>query len=97
MLSITDSWIQNKKGCLRFVIVVFPDHTHLLFLRFHGNNMALLKRWSCDSRSIYGYGESFFIQCGDTDCWLNCMIWVSLGKYVGGSKASWNQDRLSVT
>ena len=20
-------------GCLRFVIVVFPDHTHLLFLR----------------------------------------------------------------
>ena len=27
-------------GCLRFVIVVFPDHTHLLFLnvgRHHGN------------------------------------------------------------
>ena len=25
------------QGCLRFVIVVFPDHTctHLLFLRFH--------------------------------------------------------------
>ena len=21
------------RGCLRFVIVVFPDHTHLLFLR----------------------------------------------------------------
>ena len=21
-------------GCLRFVIVVFPDHTHLLFLDF---------------------------------------------------------------
>ena len=21
-------------GCLRFVIVVFPDHTHLLFLKF---------------------------------------------------------------
>ena len=21
-------------GCLRFVIVVFPDHTHLLFLYF---------------------------------------------------------------
>ena len=21
-------------GCLRFVIVVFPDHTHLLFLNF---------------------------------------------------------------
>ena len=22
-------------GCLRFVIVVFPDHTHLLFLHSH--------------------------------------------------------------
>ena len=22
------------RGCLRFVIVVFPDHTHLLFLYF---------------------------------------------------------------
>ena len=38
-------------GCLRFVIVVFPDHTHLLFLErsvkyltrdlnhFHGSNL----------------------------------------------------------
>ena len=23
------------RGCLQFVIVVFPDHTHLLFLKFH--------------------------------------------------------------
>ena len=23
------------RGCLRFVIVVFPDHTHLLFLQKH--------------------------------------------------------------
>ena len=23
------------QGCLRFVIVVFPDHTHLLFSRSH--------------------------------------------------------------
>ena len=22
------------RGCLQFVIVVFPDHTHLLFLRY---------------------------------------------------------------
>ena len=33
-------------GCLRFVIVVFPDHTHLLFLHLHSlislNNMSLL-------------------------------------------------------
>ena len=24
------------RGCLRFVIVVFPDHTHLLFLHENG-------------------------------------------------------------
>ena len=24
------------RGCLQFVIVVFPDHTHLLFLSRHG-------------------------------------------------------------
>ena len=23
------------RGCLQFVIVVFPDHTHLLFLAIH--------------------------------------------------------------
>ena len=31
-------------GCLRFVIVVFPDHTHLLFLYgSEGNSMVYLK------------------------------------------------------
>ena len=27
------------RGCLRFVIVVFPDHTHLLFLRLLISNL----------------------------------------------------------
>ena len=26
-------FLEVQWGCLRFVIVVFPDHTHLLFLR----------------------------------------------------------------
>ena len=30
------------RGCLRFVIVVFPDHTHLLFLCFNNGRVALL-------------------------------------------------------
>ena len=25
-------FLKMPRGCLRFVIVVFPDHTHLLFL-----------------------------------------------------------------
>ena len=28
-------------GCLRFVIVVFPDHTHLLFLTFQSTGVIL--------------------------------------------------------
>ena len=36
------------QGCLRFVIVVFPDHTHLLFLMYRTltNNHELLS-WAC--------------------------------------------------
>ena len=30
-------FLAMPRGCLRFVIVVFPDHTHLLFLMYlHG-------------------------------------------------------------
>ena len=29
-------------GCLRFVIVVFPDHTHLLFLQVVVMSVAIL-------------------------------------------------------
>ena len=29
------------RGCLRFVIVVFPDHTHLLFFGFRHKSSAL--------------------------------------------------------
>ena len=26
-------FLESPRGCLRFVIAVFPDHTHLLFIR----------------------------------------------------------------
>ena len=32
------------QGCLRFVIVVFPDHTHLLFFTKFMDNLVLEKR-----------------------------------------------------
>ena len=32
------------RGCLQFVIVAFPDHTHLLFLYLHKMN---IKCWNC--------------------------------------------------
>ena len=33
--------------CLRFVIVVFPDHTHLLFLLGNGNLFTLWNKFTC--------------------------------------------------
>ena len=33
-------YINSLWGCLRFVIVVFPDHTHLLFLKFQTGVLA---------------------------------------------------------
>ena len=32
------------RGCLRFVIVVFPDHTHLLFLLTSKNRRGMTKK-----------------------------------------------------
>ena len=32
-------------GCLRFVIVVFPDHSHLLFLLFASKSDILISRY----------------------------------------------------
>ena len=32
LLMVQQLFLAVPRGCLRFVIVVFPDHTHLLFL-----------------------------------------------------------------
>ena len=32
LVMVVQLFIAVARGCLRFVIVVFPDHTHLLFL-----------------------------------------------------------------
>ena len=37
--------LEVPQGCLQFVIVVFPDHTHLLFLR-KITALATLKKWN---------------------------------------------------
>ena len=33
LVMVEGLFLAVPRGCLRFVIVVFPDHTHLLFLR----------------------------------------------------------------
>ena len=34
LVMVEQLFLAVPQDCLRFVIVVFPDHTHLLFLRF---------------------------------------------------------------
>ena len=41
-------------GCLRFVIVVFPDHTHLLFLKKIGKGMPKIESENQFLTSIKG-------------------------------------------
>ena len=41
------------RGCLQFVIVVFPDHTHLLFLLPQGNLGRLCFSLSITSNKLF--------------------------------------------
>ena len=34
LMMVEGLFLAVPRGCLQFVIVVFPDHTHLLFLKF---------------------------------------------------------------
>ena len=38
------------QGCLRFVIVVFPDHTHLLFFQVY---IPLCDKQEMQTRNLY--------------------------------------------
>ena len=49
-------FLAMPRGCLRFVIVVFPDHTHLLFLPSYITPAKLELDWNCFSAHImYAY------------------------------------------
>ena len=41
-MMVEQLFLAVPRGCLRFVIVVFPDHTHLLFLHYHQKEFTLL-------------------------------------------------------
>ena len=53
LLLLVVSWV-----CLQFVIVVFPDHTHLLFVTFFFNLMQILSTYGQErvhTRLFYSY------------------------------------------
>ena len=45
----------GEEGCLQFVIVVFPDHTHLLFLKGFYHIWAWRSSWSYDQNILYKF------------------------------------------
>ena len=45
------------RGCLRFMVVVFPDHTHLLFLRQNYSKRVLSKTSTKGMRDIKSSGN----------------------------------------
>ena len=48
-----------SRGCLRFVIVVFPDHTHLLFLCLYCqlSLFYMMVSGSAETCNIYCYSQ----------------------------------------
>ena len=49
------------RGCLQFVIVVFPDHTHLLFFMRLGQDFSRF----CHDLLL----EKIFLVMRETECW----------------------------
>ena len=48
LVMVEQLFLAVPRGCLQFVIVVFPDHTHLLFLtKSRSQNVSLL--WNIDT------------------------------------------------
>ena len=57
------------RGCLRFVIVVFPDHTHLLFLY----NLELLLTFLQPYYSTFKISDLFFLS-------IKLLVWYTYGQ-----------------
>ena len=43
LMMVERLFLAVPRGCLRFVIVVFPDHTHLLFLKILASDCIIEK------------------------------------------------------
>ena len=51
-------------GCLRFVIVVFPDHTHILFLMLSNKSFMKIKNRIGPKTDPWGTPDNTGTGCG---------------------------------
>ena len=57
------------RGCLQFVIVVFPDHTHLLFFLYIINTKICMVVAKCETEIIYNFHKlQFFFSYDQDEC-----------------------------
>ena len=54
-MSVERLFLAVPRGCLQFVIVVFPDHTHLLFFYAGGGGGGYCQRLSALSHNTVSF------------------------------------------
>ena len=59
LMMVERLFLTVPRGCLQFVIVVFPDHTHLLFLDFFASLLTLSITNGIVSSKIYDKRDDF--------------------------------------
>ena len=66
LVMVEQLFLAVPRGCLRFVIVVFPDHTHLLFMRrlkFRLNRKSLETIYFSFIRPLLEYADVIWDNC----------------------------------
>ena len=62
LVMVEQLFLAVPQGCLQFVIVVFPEHTHLLFLLVAHTTLLEI---SCRGSYINGHSDDFIIPTPD--------------------------------
>ena len=77
LVMVEQLFLAVPRGCLRFVIVVFPDHTHLLFLKDQGDNLFKKKQpriFTCLSKNYMLVYINVFVKSIE---FVNALEWSS--------------------
>ena len=73
-------FLEVRRGCLQFVIVVFPDHTHLLFLSewIHNHNLCGYLAHTDELVDIAEIPKYHFFQTCLNNCYLHSFFGVTV-------------------
>ena len=64
LLMVERLFLAVPRGCLQFVIVVFPDHTHLLFsITFHKEVEHIMQFWILIPKTLTTFNDKIGNVC----------------------------------